>query len=175
MRFSSLIDALSEALAQEAALLAEIPDELFRAPGQGRFKSSIGQHIRHNLDHFTAFFAGLEAGKIDYEQRERAARIAEMPACAGEAVARFRERLEGLRASEDHALLVREESEAGAEAPAWLSSSLGRELQFLLGHTVHHHALIAMIADAHAIPLPEGFGVAPSTRRHERAASATAG
>jgi len=65
-------------------------------------------------------------------------------------------------------LKVREESEAGAEAHRWLPSSMGRELQFLLGHTVHHSALIVMIIDGIGLSIPDGFGIAPSTLRHNQ-------
>lgn len=41
-----------------------------------------------------------------------------------------------------------------------------------LGHTVHHHAIICFMLSNSGIELPMGFGVAPSTRRHE-AKSAT--
>ena len=63
-------------------------------------------------------------------------------------------------------LKIREESELGSLQCLHLDSSLGRELQFLLGHTVHHNAIVAMILDRHGIELPQGFGVAASTQRH---------
>ncbi len=46
------------------------------------------------------------------------------------------------------------------------SSSLRRELHFLLSHTVHHYALIAMILARHGVEVEPDFGVAPSTLRH---------
>jgi hypothetical protein len=44
----------------------------------------------------------------------------------------------------------------------------------LLGHTVHHNAIIAMIVDRHGLKLPQGFGVAPSTQRHQAKAEPVA-
>ena len=46
------------------------------------------------------------------------------------------------------------------------ASSVSRELQFLVSHTVHHFALIAAIATFLDIPVPEDFGVAPSTLKY---------
>ncbi len=45
-------------------------------------------------------------------------------------------------------------------------SSLGRELQFLVSHTVHHYALIAIASRMQGIWPKESFGVAPSTLKY---------
>ena len=50
----------------------------------------------------------------------------------------------------------------------WSGSTVRRELQFLLSHSIHHYALIATICHANGFPVPEGFGVAPSTLRYRR-------
>jgi uncharacterized damage-inducible protein DinB len=45
---------------------------------------------------------------------------------------------------------------------AW--STLARELAFVLAHTVHHQAMIALLLEWQGIHLPsERFGLAPST------------
>ena len=44
----------------------------------------------------------------------------------------------------------------------------GRELGFVLSHTVHHNALIAVIAAAVGAAVPPGFGYAPATVAHHR-------
>jgi hypothetical protein len=59
----------------------------------------------------------------------------------------------------ERSVLVR--SETGAAL--WHRSSLGRELEFVLSHTVHHHALIAEKLAANGDNAVRDFGVAPST------------
>lgn len=174
MRFHSLIDALLEALRQELALLSTLSPEQYCLPATGHFRSSVGMHLRHNLDHFEAFFNGLEAGAVDYESRSRKGQVETVSAVAAAALHDFIAKLEGLRGCSETSLQVREESEAGMQERRWLDSSLGRELQFLLGHTVHHNAIIAMIVDRHGLELPQGFGVAPSTQRHQAQAEPVA-
>jgi hypothetical protein len=49
----------------------------------------------------------------------------------------------------------------------WRHSTLGRELQVVASHTVHHFALIALLLERLSVPVAAGFGVAASTRRHE--------
>ena len=56
------------------------------------------------------------------------------------------------------------------DAPSvpWSGSTVRRELDFLLSHTVHHYALIAMSLRLRGLPVPAELGVAPSTLEHWR-------
>jgi uncharacterized damage-inducible protein DinB len=44
-------------------------------------------------------------------------------------------------------------------------STLARELAFVLNHTIHHQAMIGLLASLHGCDVPDGFGYAPSTPR----------
>ncbi len=57
----------------------------------------------------------------------------------------------------------------GAEAEQWSHSTVRRELQFLLSHTVHHFALIAVLLERFEIAVPDDFGIAPSTLKYWQA------
>ena len=50
----------------------------------------------------------------------------------------------------------------------WAPSTIVRELQFLLSHTVHHFALISTMNSINNVATPENFGIAPSTLVHRR-------
>ncbi len=171
MRYHSILCALIEVLEQERSLVSTLDSAVYTAPGSGAFRSSVGAHLRHNLDHFTSYFAGLPEGRIDYEQRRRDDGIARSTKHALADIGKQIAALERLMQDEPGSdfLQVREESDSAAEGELrWLDSSVGRELQFLLGHTVHHHAIIALLLARQGVELPEGFGVAPSTQRYER-------
>ena len=56
----------------------------------------------------------------------------------------------------------------GGEEQQWSRSTLRRELQFLLSHTIHHFALIGLLLSFHGVEPGEEFGVAPSTLKHWR-------
>ena len=45
-------------------------------------------------------------------------------------------------------------------------STVGRELAYVLSHTIHHNAIIGSMVKALGGVLPERFGYAPSTVRH---------
>jgi len=44
-------------------------------------------------------------------------------------------------------------------------STLARELAFVLNHTIHHQAMIGLLASMHGHTVPDGFGFAASTPR----------
>jgi len=167
MRFNSLIDAARDSLNQELEILLALTSAGYRAPSIGPFSSSVGMHLRHNLDHYEAFFSGLDKAEIDYETRGRNTMIEESREVAIEALEVYLGHLEQLRLCDDISIRVREESDASAHEGVWVISSLGRELQFLIGHTVHHNAIIAMIVHGNGLELPSSFGLAPSTRRYQ--------
>jgi hypothetical protein len=67
--------------------------------------------------------------------------------------------------------------EEGGEQPdpsSWSCSSVRRELQSLVSHTVHHYALIALMLQLNGVEPTEEFGVAPSTLKQWRATAASA-
>jgi len=59
---------------------------------------------------------------------------------------------------------------APREMPACLAStSIKRELAFLLSHTIHHYAIVAIICRLQGLSVEDDFGIAPSTLRHRAA------
>ncbi len=60
-----------EIVRQGIAALGRLEDELYARPAFPDGTGSIGSHFRHILDHYQAFFSGLESGRIDYDARER--------------------------------------------------------------------------------------------------------
>jgi hypothetical protein len=49
---------------------------------------------------------------------------------------------------------------------SYMTSSVGRELQVLSSHTIHHFALIAVTLKALGVYIDSDFGMAPSTQRY---------
>lgn len=150
-------------LQQGATLLALLGAERFAQRVPLCFNSSVGGHLRHVIDHYEAFLAGVAGGALDYEGRARdplLERDLEVAQGRLESVGR---RLSELAVERDDApLAVLAETSSGIA----VRSSAVRELEFLLSHTVHHYALIAVIARSLGCEPAPDFGVAPSTLRH---------
>ena len=54
------------------------------------------------------------------------------------------------------------------------ASTVGREIMYCVAHAVHHYALIGIMAAMMDLKLPAGFGVAPSTLKHQAQAAKAA-
>ncbi|MFA6961849.1 MAG: hypothetical protein WC205_13930 [Opitutaceae bacterium] len=160
------------ALRQGIELLAGLDTERYTRRAPACFNSAAGGHFRHVIEHYLSFLQGMETGEVDYEARARDPMIENDPAYSLAQLEGIGERLE--RLGKDRALRVRAESVPAGTAPLWANSSALRELEFLLSHTVHHYALIAVICQLAGQTLPKDFGMAPSTLRHLKAQAAVA-
>lgn len=161
-------------LDQGRALLDALEDDLYScADTHGH--SCAGAHLRHVLDAYRCLLRGLESGRVDYDARERDPRVERERAAARRVIDEICEGLAGLdESARDRPLAVRADAAAWGEVDAWTRSTLGRELQFLLSHTVHHFALIAMTLRGLGFEPAADFGVAPSTLEHREREAACA-
>jgi uncharacterized damage-inducible protein DinB len=146
-------------LRQASRVITEIPDDVFVATTSISPCGSIGAHFRHVLDFYDCFLTGIEQLRIDYNQRERNPSLERRRSLAIQKIEQTINRLEQLRltALTQHVLVSME------NRSSWSRSSVLRELDFLLSHTIHHYSLIAMLLRIHEINPGDEFGVAPST------------
>lgn len=160
-----------EALAQGRDLLAALGTAAYVRREPACFNSSIGGHMRHVIEHYESFLQARCGAEIDYEARARDVRIENEPEHAVMRLEQLREELSTLTDDFlESTVAVRSEMAGREDAAAWNQSSVGRELEFLLSHTIHHYALIAVVCGLGGKPTPVDFGVAPSTLRFRRRA-----
>ena len=153
-------------LQQLAELVATMPPAIYRS--HDGHNDAIGAHVRHVLEHYESLLRDADSA-IDYARRDRDPDLETNSALAHRRIERVRARLaELVRDGHDRDLPVMHHHEVapGQTAAVELQSSLGRELQFLLSHTVHHLALIAVLARQRDVAVPPTLGLAPSTLRH---------
>lgn len=121
---------------------------------------SVGGHFRHDLDFADSLLKGIGTGLIDYNKRTRDTRIeSDRTYAAGrcrESIEKFRDLPVSITERPIHVVSEIDDTRS-------FLSSVGRELEFVHSHTVHHHALIKEKLAAFGIPLDANFGVAPST------------
>src|SRR5262249_31610789 len=156
-------------LRQALALVERLGDKEYAASPAGLSPHRAGAHLRHVLEFYECFLNGLDSGRIDYDARKRDESIENSRQAAAAKIEAIIRRLTAISARDaDSIVTVRVEDGA---ADAWLLSSIGRELQVLRSHTIHHFALMAITLQAHGVPLDADFGVAPSTLRYRREAA----
>lgn len=153
-------------LRQGVSLLERLDDATY-ASAVGRH-SPVGAQYRHVLEHYRCLLAGLDDGRVDYDARAREPRIERDRSHALQTTRDLVEAIAALPHDPDLSLTVQMDCGDGGGCPEWSLSSLGRELQFLASHTVHHYALIALLLEAVGEEAPPDFGVAPSTLTHQR-------
>ena len=155
-------------LRQAVELLGRLTDDQYATAGPGRYASSVGAHIRHILDHYFRFLDGLSGGRIDYDSRTRDPRIEDDRAFA---IAQFNGTIVRLQSfvgvDARHALETRVEvGDVAAGDVEWVASTVGREIDFLLSHAIHHYGMIAIMLRMEGFDPGSEFGVAPSTLRY---------
>ena len=173
---SVLVDDNICYLKQGVDLLRRLSDTEYATKTPESYNSSVGGHLRHCLDHYINFLDGFEGGRVDYDARARDTRIEQDRSFALSVMDDLSKRLAAIRARDaDQAVSVKMDCGDDTEsAKLWSHSSLRREFQFLVSHTVHHYALIGMMLKHRAIDTGKEFGVAPSTLRYLQSQAACA-
>ncbi len=170
-----LIHSVLETLGQGEALLTQISDEYYTRKVALAFNASIGGHYRHCLDHFRSLLDCATAGDLDYDHRERGTLIETDRFAALNATRELRGDYEHL----DPMFLTRSlnvtcktsYATSGSQASP---STVGREIMYSVAHAVHHYALIGVMCGVMGLTMPTGFGVAPSTLKHQAEAAKAA-
>ncbi len=154
-------------LKQGIELLESISDELYASVDpQPGFKETPGPHLRHCVDACNCLLRGLQSGSVDYDARTRSADLESSRSVALSSLHELHAQMKSIEYDPGRKLRVRVDIPEEADDEPSAHSTLGREYQFLVSHTVHHYALIAMILRRSGFDPGPQFGVAPSTLRH---------
>jgi len=163
-----LIQSVLETLTQGEALLAQLSDEDYTRKVPVAFNASIGGHYRHCLDHFRSLLDSAAHGDLNYDHRERGTLVESNRFAALDATRELREYYERL-----DPIFVQRSLEVTCKTSYATSGSQaspstgGREIMYSVAHAVHHYALIGVMGGIMGLQMPSGFGVAPSTLKHQ--------
>jgi uncharacterized damage-inducible protein DinB len=163
-----LIQSVIETLRQGEILLAEISDETYVRKVAVAFNASIGGHYRHCLDHFNSLLEAAASGDLNYDHRERGTLVEKDRFAALNATRELRADFDKWNPDflARH-LNVTCQTSCSTSGSQVSSSTVGREVMYAVAHAVHHYALIGVMGGIMGLPLPNGFGVAPSTLKHQ--------
>ncbi len=128
-----------------------------------RAYQAIGPHLRHCLDHFSCFLRGFDSGVVDYDARDRDERQERDPRQFGQALDAIVAQLQSIEAdSTRRSVEVCQEVAPGGHSRT-VDSNVERELMFLSSHTIHHIAIMTLLAERAGMVVPTDLGVAFST------------
>lgn len=156
--------ALADVLTEMAYVSAQLTATEFTESGVPGVSGSIGGHVRHCLDHVLAFEQALESGVVDYDTRRRHTSVERNRELAVLSLMAAARRLAGRAdAVLGQPVVVRSIVARGGSVIEG-RSSVARELAFVISHTIHHNAQVALLAHRlGAARLPARFGLAPAT------------
>jgi uncharacterized damage-inducible protein DinB len=156
------VEALQAQLRTLHSAVATLPNDVYGAR-ISRTSGSIGEHVRHSLDHARALLALGDADDLTYDARLRGTAIETDAAEAAREIRRISAGLDGLsRVQADRRIRLQVLADT-SRPPAELATTLGREIAFVVQHTIHHCAMIAALLERLGIATPARFGYAPST------------
>ena len=156
-------DALIRLLDDLAGVVLRASSDVYTAKPLPGVSGSVGQHVRHVLDHVTALVSASPFGSMTYDTRDRGTSVETDTAAALRAILRLKPLVAGLTDDVlDSPVLVTSLLERRG-IPESARSTLRRELLFVIAHTIHHQALIGTLLAITGEGVPDAFGVAPST------------
>ena len=154
---------LVELLVRLRGLLERTPDAIYTARPVPQLSGSIGEHVRHCLDHVAVLVSSGYGGRISYDHRARATADEITPAVAIARIDRLMDRLVAMTELEMDGQLTVSALLHQDGMPVTSQSSVARELAFVVHHTIHHFAVIALLLDRLGVKVPAQFAHAPST------------
>lgn len=158
-----------EALEQGIELFSVLTDENYNFRAKPYVDSSMGEHLRHILDMYHAVINEEITGVIDYDHRRRGA-LVERDRTVGltelQEIKKWLTRLN--EESLQRGVTILSEASISSQQVCEMTSTLKRELLFVGSHTIHHFALINVIAKHLKLETVERFGYAPATTTYLR-------
>jgi uncharacterized damage-inducible protein DinB len=159
--------ALWRLLDELETLLIEVAPALYCARFAADVSGTIGEHVRHCLDHVSALLTADPSAALSYDRRHRGTAVETDGSEALRQIQQLKDALNAWsRRSLDEPVRVTSMiSSSGDGVSGW--STLARELAFVVSHTIHHYAIIGVLLAVHGHGVPAGFGHSPATpRRH---------
>jgi uncharacterized damage-inducible protein DinB len=151
-------------LKQLNELLNQLSDTEYAAALPLISHNTIGKHVRHILEFYTCLLTGIENKSVDYDARKRNLELENYTQKALETSNFISEKLINLDSKVNLELFATLPHDR-----IKLSTTVARELLYVLEHTIHHFAIIkiAVKNEFPHIKVTDEFGVAYATLQHQ--------
>lgn len=144
-------------------LIEALTDAQYAQTPVGVVESSIGGHVRHNLDHIEALLRCLPTGAVSYDHRDRGTDVERNRIAALDKILRLERDLTAFPWADVPRTVTLSALVAPDLPPVVVTTSAGRELAFVMSHTIHHNALVRVMVKLIGADVAADFGYAPST------------
>ena len=163
----SIAESAVQILNQGLDMLSHVTHQIYQSQVPLAFNASIGGHYRHCLEHFQLLLDGMDSRTVNYDARDRNVQIEQDLEVAKQSTLDLIALLKGLKNEQfDLQLSIYSQTQYDSGQVHKAGSTLKRELMYGVAHSIHHFALIAVMAGYLKARLPKDFGIAPSTLHH---------
>ncbi len=164
----SLQSTSAAILHQLADVVGQLTNAEYARPVNVLSGNTIGKHVRHILEFYELLVGCTQTGELNYDHRQRDLLLEADTYEAIVRIGRINEQIQQLDLSRP--LLLEADVSAENMALVQIPSSFARELHYNIEHAIHHLALIqvAVRAAFPMVELPENFGVANGTAKHQK-------
>jgi len=163
--------ALQRVLTDLSQVVQLLSDEQYGDQSSKALRGSVGGHVRHCLDHVRSLLEASTTGFLNYDRRERGTTEEDRKGVALAEIERLHDLLAAISGMPVDKPIEMRGVLGGDGACATVPSSIGREVMFVLSHTVHHSAMVGGLVRSMGITVPDHFGYAPSTLAYQRSQS----
>ena len=163
---SQLLETATDVLLQGLHLLFQLDDGAYSKIAPAPYNTSVGSHFGRVLERLRCLVNGFRPGEIDYDAPERNARLEQQVAYASVAccdLLRAFKKLTKDALNRGCVVVCSGGNEPHSPSPA--QSTIGRELEYCIGHALHHFDIIRLICDSMHIRVPSEFGDASAARK----------
>lgn len=159
--------ATIEILDQGISVLNKISDEDYTSKLELVYNGSIGGHYRHVLEHFMTLYECHAEGFVNYDLRKRDVSIETNRLAAIKATESLKQKFSAFSPEiYEQKLVMNGKLSHLVEESMEIETTFGRELAYSIAHANHHYAIIGVMCALLDRSTDSGFGVAPSTVRH---------
>ena len=152
-----MLSSHSEVIDQSIVLLQSLSHDEYQDICQPLFSASIGQHIRHIVDHFTSLMRGLQS---------------DIETSLAVAISQLHHIKTWILTLTDSQLLtalsVVSDINVHHTHHVTVQSTTARELVFCASHAIHHYALVKIIRQLQGAQVDVNFGIAPATIAYQQ-------
>lgn len=162
-----LAKATFEILSQLINLLEQMRDEEYVQPLEVISQNTIGKHVRHIVEFYEEMLKGIDTGTINYDARSRNLELETDKKLVIYTLNNINSKL--FTSFLDKSLKLACAFDLNEEIQL-IDTTLKREIAYNIEHTIHHFAIIkiAINTNFEDISLPDNFGVAYSTIKHQQ-------
>lgn len=159
---SPIVDALRGQMCSLRDVVETLSERTFRATPSDS-SGSVGEHVRHCLDHVRALTSAVHANEICYDSRLRGTPVETDPVAAIDEIDRLTRALDDLDDVQLERTLILRTLPWRGSVPVRVRTTIEREAAFVVQHTIHHCATMAVLLERLRVSVPNDFGHAPST------------